>query len=623
VTKLASGFVFGLKGSGDNVGFGLFTADSVAYGVGNEKVFIWPYGDNVARFFGNVTNLEIVSNLNDLTVYPYEAYDHIHSPHLNENNVTVYIEIIGFPMYENGTVDVNLEDGVFYKVKSFNATDLVQGYKELDIKVPTLPGGYYYAYVNESNSTSYYDYQYSSYGLNIACIIGYKVSGSSAYQMLAGKVTAKPGANVTFIGYGFDANTSVEIYSLVPSLSSPLAPTTTDDYGTFNTTLSTSYLLQLTGRNSGVFQLELYSSPCSQDFSLIISGKPQFEISVKADGNAFVGDTIFVAIKLVYVLDNQQYSVLSSNYITLEELKIWFVYGSGDVDTISISSLSNSPVVYYNNETGEIVITYTITHQPSTDGLVIDALAKASVYGLYDVYSTDHTVISVDTALSNKIISVNNTVKDEASNLGNQLSSLNANLTGVLSSLNDTVKALANDLTSKMDNSTAQILNALSSLNDNVNASANKLSDEISGVNNAVVNSNQQILNALSSLNDNVNASANKLNSKLDEMNSNIKDEITSLQSDVDNKLQTLNQKVDSAINAAQNAGTAAQSAANAAQKANQKEDAISNKVDNISAVVGGIKSNTGSLQTYAMVNAVLIIITLITAIAVLMKVRP
>ena len=407
VTKLASGFVFGLKGSGDNVGFSNVTADSVAYGVsvGNEKVFLWPYGDNVARFFGNTTSLDIFSYLNDLTVYPYEAYEYIQG--VEKSDVMAYVEIIGFSIFDNATVDVNLEDGVFYKVTSFNATDLVQGYKELAIKVPTLPGDYYYAYVNESNSTSYYDDQYSSYALNISCIIGYKVSGSSAYQMLTGTVTARPGANVTFIGYGLDANSPVEIDSLVPSLSSPLVSTTTDDYGTFNATLSTSYLLQLTGRDSGVFQLELYSSPCSQTFSLIISEKPLFKISVKADPNAFVGQTIYVSVKLLLQYKTEEVPMLSQpeSVAKFQYLTLWFIYGSGDVDVVNITDLSTAPVVYVNPETSEIVVSYVINHQPANDVLVVDALAGASIFGGYfNSVATDHAVVSVDTALNNLLL---------------------------------------------------------------------------------------------------------------------------------------------------------------------------------------------------------------------------
>ncbi|MEB3787001.1 MAG: hypothetical protein GSR75_02710, partial [Desulfurococcales archaeon] len=44
ITKLAHGFKFGLKGSGDNIGFTISAASSVVYDGSTAKVFIWPYG---------------------------------------------------------------------------------------------------------------------------------------------------------------------------------------------------------------------------------------------------------------------------------------------------------------------------------------------------------------------------------------------------------------------------------------------------------------------------------------------------------------------------------------------------------------------------------------------------
>ena len=565
MTKLASGFVFGLKGSGDNVGFSNVTADSVAYGVGNDKVFLWPYGDNVARFFGNTTSLEIFSYLNDLTVYPYEAYEYIQG--VEKSDVMAYVEIVGFPMYDNGTVDVNLEDGMFYKVTSFNATDLVQGYKELAIKVPTLPSDYYYAYVNESNSTSYYYDQYSSYALNISCIIGYKVSGSSAYQMLTGTVTARPGANVTFIGYGFDANSPVEIDSLVPALSPSLASTTTDDYGTFNTTISTSYLLQLTGRDGGVFQLELYSSPCSQTFSLIVSEKPLFKISVKADPNAFVGDTIYVSVKLLLEYKTEEVPMLSqpASVAQFQYLTLWFIYGPGDVKVINITDLSAGPVVYVNPTTSEIVISYIIDHHPANDVLVVDALAGASIFGGYfNSVATDHAVVSVDSALSNMINNVA-TLAGEAKTSADNAASAAQNAT--------TVAQQAASAASDAKTAAQQAASAASDAKTAAQQAASAASDAKTAASNAASAAQQ-------------------------------------------------------AASAAQNAATAAsgaqKSASDTAQKVTTVGDNLSKEIQDVSNKVGVVGSKTGSgIKTYGLINMILIIITLIVALYLVAKMRP
>ncbi|MCE4606003.1 MAG: methyl-accepting chemotaxis protein [Desulfurococcales archaeon] len=719
-TLLSNEFKFGLLGTGDNVGLSLTNASKVVNDKDTAKVFIWPDDSSYARFHADTTtSLQITSTRHNLTVYPYPA--HVING-VTDNETHVVVEIIGFPMWENATLTVNMTStSINITLDQFNATDLTQGYKELTYEVPETYHNDLGILVNETNGNPTYTIEKQSYNnITINCIIGYKTGASAAYEKLTGGavISSKPGDVIVFIGYGLINNTNGNITSLVPSLASPLVDVITDANGSFNVTLNTTELLQLTGRQSGVYKLKIFSEPCTVEFTLSLGAKPLFKISVKADDNAFVGDTIFVAIKLVYVLDNQQYSALNNNDVTLEGLTVWFIYGSGDVDNVSVTSLSSPPVVYVNKETGEIVITYTITHQPATDGLVIDALAKANIYGLYDVYSTDHTVVSVDTALNNKITSVNNTVKDEASNLSTQLSSVNESVTGAVydaasqvtgavnnaasglssamdsyaaqilgavndeassilmavGSVNDTVKASASGLSSAMDSYAAQILGGITAVNEsvtgavnnaasqilsavntaagqvtgavnnaasglssamdsyaaqilgginkvnnNVENSAYELSSAISSVNSTVENSNKQVINA-------VNTAASNVNNKLNDMNSNInniKNEVTSLQSNVDSKLQTLGQKVDSAINAAQNAGTAAQSAANAAQKANQKEDAISSKVDSISTTVEGIKSGSASLKTYAIVNAVLIIITLIIAAAVLMKVRP
>ncbi|MEB3756749.1 MAG: hypothetical protein GSR79_07840 [Desulfurococcales archaeon] len=565
MTKLASGFVFGLKGSGDNVGFSNVTADSVAYGVGNDKVFLWPYGDNVARFFGNTTSLEVFSYLNDLTVYPYEAYEYIQG--VEKSNVMAYVEIVGFPMYDNGAVDVNLEDGIFYKVTSFNATDLVQGYKELAIKVPTLPSDYYYAYVNESNSTSYYYDQYSSYALNISCIIGYKVSGSSAYQILTGTVTARPGANVTFIGYGLDANSPVEIDSLVPSLSTSLASTTTDDYGTFNTTLSTSYLLQLTGRDSGVFQLELYSSPCSQTFSLIISEKPLFKISVKADPNAFVGQTIYVSVKLLLQYKTEEVPMLSQpeSVAKFQYLTLWFIYGSGDVDVVNITDLSTAPVVYVNPETSEIVVSYVINHQPANDVLVVDALAGASIFGGYfNSIATDHAVVSVDTALNNLLLDA---------------------------------KTLAGEAKTAADNAASAAQQAASAANDAKTAASNAASaaqQAASAAKNAVSAAQQ----AASAANDAKTAASNAASAA--------------------------QQAATVAQQAATAASNAQKSASDAAQKVTQVGDNLAKNIQDVSSKVDAVGNKAASgIKTYGLINMILIIITLIVALYLVAKMKP
>ncbi|MEB3755990.1 MAG: hypothetical protein GSR79_03935 [Desulfurococcales archaeon] len=567
MTKLASGFVFGLKGSGDNVGFSNVTADSVAYGVGNEKVFLWPYGDNVARFFGNTTSLDIFSYLNDLTVYPYEAYEYIQG--VEKSDVMAYVEIIGFSLFDNATVDVNLEDGMFYKVTSFNATDLVQGYKELAIKVPTLPGDYYYAYVNESNSTSYYDDQYSSYALNITCIIGYKVSGSNAYELLTGTITARPGANVTFIGYGLDANAETTIYSDVPYIGPALADVYTDDYGTFNVTISTSYILQLTGRDSGVFQLELDTSPpaCTKIFSLIVSEKPLFKISVKADPNAFVGQTIYVSVKLLLQYKTEEVPMLSQpeSVAKFQYLTLWFIYGSGDVDVVNITDLSTAPVVYVNPTTSEIVVSYVIEHQPINDVLVVDALAGASIFGGYfNSVATDHAVVSVDTALNNLLLDA---------------------------------KTLAGEAKTAADNAASAAQQAASAASDAKTAAsnaANAAQQAATAAQNAVSAAQQ----AASAASDAKTAASNAANA------------------------------AQQAATAAQQAATAAsnaqKSASDAAQKVTQVGDNLAKNIQDVSSKVDAVGNKAASgIKTYGLINMILIIITLIVALYLVAKMKP
>ncbi len=405
-TKLSSGFKFGLKGTEDNVGFSLDTGNSVIYDGSTDKIFVWPYGDNVARFFANTTTLEVTSNLNDVTVYPYKAYEYISG--ISEGNVKFVVEIIGFPEYYNSTLDINLDGPVFYKLISLSATsDLVQGYKELTFEVPTLPNGLYMIYANESNTSTGFD-DTSMYGVNITCVIGYRLSGSESYELLTGTITARPGANITFIGFGLDPNAWTKVYSDVPYLSTPLASTTTDDNGTFNTTLSTTYMLQIFGRDSGVFQMKVKTYPygCSQRFTLIISEKPLFEISVKTDPNAFVGDTIYVSVKFLLKYKTDVVPMLSqpSDVAKLEYLELWFIYGPSDVKQIKITDLNTAPVVYVNPETSEVVVAYVIDHQPENGNLVVDALAKASIFGGYfQSTATDHAVVSVDTELANMV----------------------------------------------------------------------------------------------------------------------------------------------------------------------------------------------------------------------------
>ncbi|MEB3772523.1 MAG: hypothetical protein GSR82_02450 [Desulfurococcales archaeon] len=406
-TKLSSGFRFGLKGTGDNVGLSLDKATSAVYDGSAYKIFVWPYGDDVARFFANTTSLEVKSNYKDVMVYPYEAYEYING--LSESDVKFAVEIIGYPEYNNATLDVNLNGPVFYKLASLNATsDLVQGYKELVFKTPTLPFGVYPVFVNESNSSTYTFHRTSNYGVNITCIVGYKLSGSESYEMLTGTITAKPGANITFIGFGFEAGKPTKVYSYVPYLGTHLAMTETDDYGSFNVTMSTKYLLQLTGRDSGVFQMKLYTYPsgCKQMFTLVISEKPLFEISVKTDPNAFVGDTIYVSVKLLLKYKTDVLPMLSqpSDLAKLEYIELWFIYSPNDVKQVKITDLNSAPVVYVNPETSEVVIAYVIDHQPENGNLVVDALAKASIFGGYfESTATDHAVVSVDTTLANMV----------------------------------------------------------------------------------------------------------------------------------------------------------------------------------------------------------------------------
>ncbi|MEB3773284.1 MAG: hypothetical protein GSR82_06355, partial [Desulfurococcales archaeon] len=399
-TKLSSGFKFGLKGTEDNVGFSLDTGNSVVYDGSTDKIFVWPYGDNVARFSANTTTLDVSPNLpaNGIAVYPYEAYESISG--VSEDSVKFVVEIIGFPVYDNATLDVNLDGPVFYKLISINASrDLVQGYKELTFQAPTIPKGSYDVYVNESNSSTGFD-EYSVYQVNITCVIGYKLSGSESYQILTGTITARPGANITFIGFGLTAGKWVDIKSEVPRLNTYLASVKTDKYGTFTLTMSTTYLLQLFGRDSGVFQMKLdaYSSDCDRPFTLIISEKPLFMISVKTDSNAFVGDTIYVSVKLLlkYKTDVVPMLSQSSDVAKLEYLELWFIYGPNDVKQVKITDLNTAPVVYVNPETSEVVVAYVIDHQPENGNLVVDALAKASIFGGYfQSTATDHAVVSV------------------------------------------------------------------------------------------------------------------------------------------------------------------------------------------------------------------------------------
>ncbi len=405
-TKLSSGFKFGLKGTENNVGFSLDTGNSVVYDGSTDKIFVWPYGNDVARFFANTTTLEVTSNLDDVVVYPYKAYEYING--LSEVNAKFIVEIVGFPEYYNSTLDINLDGPVFYKLISLNATsDLVQGYKELAFEVPALPNGLYLVYANESNTSTGFD-DTSMYGVNITCVIGYRLSGSETYELLTGTITARPGANITFIGFGLDPNAWTRVYSDVPYLSTPLASTKTDEKGIFNTTMSTTYMLQIFGRDSGVFQMKVktYPTGCTQRFTLIISEKPLFEISVKADPNAFVGDTIYVSVKflLKYKTDVVPMLSQSSDVAKLEYLELWFIYGPSDVKQIKITDLNMAPVVYVNPETSEVVVAYVIDHQPENGNLVVDALAKASIFGGYfQSTATDHAVVSVDTELANMV----------------------------------------------------------------------------------------------------------------------------------------------------------------------------------------------------------------------------
>ncbi len=565
-TKLSSGFKFGLKGTEDNVGFSLDTGNSVIYDGSTDKIFVWPYGDNVARFFANTTTLEVTSNLDDVTVYPYEAYEYISG--ISEGNVKFVVEIIGFPEYYNSTLDINLDGPKFYKLISLNATsDLVQGYKELTFEVPTLPNGLYLVYANESNTSTGFD-DTSMYGVNITCVIGYRLSGSESYEILTGTITARPGANITFIGFGLDPNAWTKVYSDVPYLSTPLASTTTDDNGTFNATLSTTYMLQIFGRDSGVFQMKVktYPTGCTQRFTLIISEKPLFEISVKTDPNAFVGDTIYVSVKFLLKYKTDVVPMLSqpSDVAELEYLELWFIYGPSDVKQIKITDLNTAPVVYVNPETSEVVVAYVIDHQPENGNLVVDALAKASIFGGYfQSTATDHAVVSVDTELANM---VNNAV---------------------------TAAGEAKTAAENAANAAQQAATAASDAKTAAQNAASVAGEAKTAAENAA-NAAQQAATAAS---DAKTAASNAA---------------------------TAAQKAATAAQNAANAATAAQkSADSAAQKITSVGDSLSKQIKDVSSKIDTANSAAGSAKTYSLVNTILIIITLLVAIYLVAKMKP
>ncbi|MEB3772315.1 MAG: hypothetical protein GSR82_01385, partial [Desulfurococcales archaeon] len=428
----------------------------------------------------------------------------------------------------------------------------------------------YDVYVNESNSSTGFD-DYSMYGVNITCVIGYRLSGSESYELLTGTITARPGANITFIGFGLHPNVWTKIFSDVPSLSTSLASTKTDDYGTFNMTMSTTYMLQIFGRDSGVFQMkvkEFIRSPsqCIQRFTLIISEKPLFEISVKTDPNAFVGDTIYVSVKLLLKYKTDVVPMLSqpSDVAKLEYLELWFIYGPSDVKQIKITDLNTAPVVYVNPETSEVVVAYVIDHQPENGNLVVDALAKASIFGGYfQSTATDHAVVSVDTELANM---VNNAA---------------------------TAAGEAKTAAENAANAAQQAATAASDAKTAAQNAASVAGEAKTAAENAA-NAAQQAATAAS---DAKTAASNAA---------------------------TAAQKAATAAQNAANAATAAQkSADSAAQKITSVGDSLSKQIKDVSSKIDTANSAAGSAKTYSLVNTILIIITLLVAIYLVAKMKP
>ena len=413
-----SGFKFGLAGSGKNVGYSLQTPSNIEVSSSTEKVFVWKY--DAARFKVNTTTLWVDPVGGDVSVYPYEAYEYIAG--IKEDEVLVTVEAVGIEAYANASVVIYMMSTTtsdLINVTSFSPSELVQGYKELTIQVPSTYNDHYIVYLNESNDTDTL-IEYAHYGVNVSCIVGYRVGDAGLFTELESNalIAANPGATVYFIGFGLDANADGNITSVLPPLPNALATFTTTANGELNTSLSTSDILQLTGRDYGMFQLKLATSPCSAQFTLMISEKPLFKIDVETDNNAFVGDMIYVAVKLKLVYATEEVPMLtqSQDVASLQYITLWFIYGPGDVDVVNITSLTAPNVVYVNKETSEVVISYTVDHEPLTDELVVDALAAAKIFGGYFTSTaSDHAVISIDTTLSRKLIDIGNTATDAKS----------------------------------------------------------------------------------------------------------------------------------------------------------------------------------------------------------------
>ncbi len=485
VNMSITNFKFGLAGSGDNVGYSNKTAFDIEVSTTTEKVFIWKY--EAARFAANTTTLTITPLAGDIPVYPYEAYEYISG--ISENEVLVTVEAIGIESYANASVTIYMESsstGDTINVTTFSPSEFVQGYKEVTFKVPSTYNDFYYVYLNESNSSITPKIVYADnylYGVNVSCIVGYRVGDAGLYIEFEPNalIAANPGATVYFIGFGLDANADGNITSVLPPLPNALATFTTTANGELNTSLSTSDILQLTGRDYGMFQLKLATSPCSAQFTLMISEKPLFKIDVETDNNAFVGDMIYVAVKLKLVYATEEVPMLtqSQDVASLQYITLWFIYGPGDVDVVNITSLTAPNVVYVNKETSEVVISYTVDHEPLTDELVVDALAAAKIFGGYFTSTaSDHAVISIDTTLARKLIDIGNTAtaaKSAAENAASAASQAASAASQAASAASDAANAA-----SKAASDAAAAKSAAENAASKVDAASSTLSKSIS-----------------------------------------------------------------------------------------------------------------------------------------------